>query len=185
MTTDEWTAEVRTRIAQNEGCETRVYLDTMGIPTVGIGFNLDRADAPGILADCGASYDAIRAGTAELTQEQVNEIFAVSFAPIVQEARASLDTGVFDALDDARRFVIVDLVFNLGNEGWLEFAATRDLINRAQDQKEQGHTEAAHALFGEAADHLAASAWASQVGDRATRDIAMMRTSAWVPPLPT
>ena len=39
---------------------------------------------------------------------------------------------MFDALTDARRFVLCDLEFNLGSRGWLEFSSTRAIVNAAQ-----------------------------------------------------
>ena len=77
--------------------------------------------------------------------------------------------------------MILDLEYNLGQRGWLGFATTRALITEAQAQKLRARNDVAHRLFNVAGDHLAASAWDGQVGDRATRDIAMIRTGEWVP----
>lgn len=50
-------------VADAEGTRPCVYIDTMGHPTIGIGFNLDRSDARSICSKYGINYDAIRAGT--------------------------------------------------------------------------------------------------------------------------
>lgn len=180
MTRQEWIAEVERRIRINEGCESYCYADSMGIPTIGIGYNLQRGDAQGALAKIGVhDFAGVLARRVALTQQQIDDLFAYSFAPIESNARASLNPGVFDALSDARRFVIVDLEFNLGQRGWLGFPTTRAIINEAQALKNSGKPTRASALFGLAADHLRMSAWDGQVGARARRDEAMMRSSGW------
>lgn len=180
MTRDEWLAEVERRIRISEGCEAIRYYDTMGIPTIGIGFNLEREDAQAALAKCGVNdLKGVIAGTVALTESQIDFLFDYSFAPIEAHARASLPPGTYDFLSDARRFVICDLVFNLGFEGWMQFTGTRGLIADAQHAKDNGRLVDAHVLFGEAADHLKASAWYGQVGNRAKRDCAMLRSSLW------
>jgi hypothetical protein len=183
MTFQEWEAEVQRRIGINEGYSKTVYMDSASPPnpTVGVGFNLNRSDARDALAKIGAGYDAVRNGTA-LTDQQVSSLFAYSFSPIVDEARASLQPFHFDSLSDARRFVICDLIFNLGNEGWLGFVNTRGIIDQACHALRSGNAAGAHTLFGQAADALAQSSWYSQVGNRAKRDCAMMRTSNWCDP---
>lgn len=178
MTDAEWQAEVFRRIGISEGCRSQVYLDTQGIPTVGIGFNLERPDAREIITKIGADYDAVCNGAA-LSQDQIRALFDLSFAPILSEARASLASGVYDFLSDARRFVICDLVFNLGPDGWLSFVTTRALINQAQQAKDREDTVAAHVLFRQAANHLLQSAYARQVGNRAKRNAAMLASSVW------
>lgn len=184
-TLPDWTYEVRSRIAISEGCRAVMYRDSQGIPTIGIGFNLNRDDAQHALVLAGvpvAAVPGVCAGTIPLTTAQIDALFSYSFAPILSEARASLAPGTFDALTDARRFVVCDLVYNLGYEGWLDFAATRSLINQAQQAKTAGKLDTAHALFGIAATHLTNSTWYSQVGYRAMRDVAMIRNGVWVDP---
>jgi GH24 family phage-related lysozyme (muramidase) len=181
MTRAQFLAEVAKRIDDNEGDHTYRYLDSKGIPTIGIGFNLLRADADSALRSVGSSLAAVNAG-ASLTEAQVQQLFAYSFSPIEAQARASLGPNIYDTLSDARRFVICDLVFNLGQDGWLEFAATRQLISTAQTGKNQGNLAAAHQCFELAAEHLEATPWYGQVGDRAKRDVAMLRSGLWVSP---
>ena len=128
MQSQEWLAECQRRIAINEGSRATMYHDTMGIPTIGIGFNLNRGDARAVMAQIGADYDAVMAGAA-LSDAQIAQLFAISFAPIVDEARASLQPTHFDSwLSDARRFVVCDLVYNLGDAGWMDFRNTRATI---------------------------------------------------------
>jgi len=181
MTRQEWLAEVERRLRINEGCRLTRYLDSLGIPTIGIGFNLQRSDAVHALTSCGvANPQSVILGYDSITQDQADALFLYAFAPIESSARVSLNPGIFDALSDARRFVVCDLEFNLGQRGWLGFPSTRALINEAQAAKNAGQSAQASALFGLAADHLRVSAWDSQVGNRARRDEAMLRSSNWV-----
>lgn len=182
MTHAEWLDEVTKRIAISEGCELRRYYDTNGIPTIGIGFNLNRSDAYGALQTVGVADPApVLAGTATITQAQADALFHYAFAPIEFEARQSLINGTYDALSDARRFVICDLVYNLGEEGWGEFQTSRDLIASAQMAKTLGSVDA-HAKFVLAAAHLRFTEWYTEVGDRAKRDCAMLQQGVWCSP---
>ena len=156
------------------------YLDSLGIWTIGIGFNCERADAAGELAAVGARLVDVMGGL-PIAPAQAQALFERCLSGLEHDARASLDAGVFDALTDARRFVLCDLEYNLGSRGWLGFTTTRALLSEAQAQKLAGRVTIAHQLFQVAGDHLAASAWNGQVGQRATRDIAMIRTGEWVP----
>jgi lysozyme len=171
--------EVARRIGINEGCKLTRYQDTMGIWTIGIGFNLERSDAAAILRAAGANLAAIMAG-GSITVDQAHQIFALCFGGIQEQARGSLAGGVFDTMTDARRFVICDLIYNMGLGGWTDFAGTRGLLSEAQQAKNAGKLDAAHAQFDVAADHLTASAWYGQVGDRAKRNVAMIRSGVWV-----
>jgi len=177
-----WLAEVCRRIGINEGRRATMYLDSATPPcrTIAIGFNLERNDARKALASIGvADVGGVMGGHVALTDNQIDALFGYSFAPILSESRSSLAPGIFDAMTDARRFVICDLVFNMGLAGWMAFTGTRQLLNEAQAAKNTGDADA-HLLFGEAADHLTASCWYTQVGNRAKRDVAMIKNGVWV-----
>jgi hypothetical protein len=50
-------------IALSEGRRNRLYLDTRGIQTIGIGFNLTRSGARAAITAVGANFDRIFSGT--------------------------------------------------------------------------------------------------------------------------
>ncbi|MDB5073199.1 MAG: hypothetical protein JWM87_4310 [Candidatus Eremiobacteraeota bacterium] len=178
MTPDQWAAEVRRRIGINEGCRLTMYLDTMGIPTIAYGFNLRDGDAQAILKKAGVTDVAsVIAGRTALTQAQADNTFAQMLPGYITNAKTTLNTGVFDKLNDARRFVIVDMVYNLGVAGFLGFPSARRAINSAVTATS---TAAAHTFYGQAADQMIDSAWYTQVGNRAKRNVAMMRNGTWV-----
>jgi len=50
-------------IAEAEGKRTCMHHDSLGIPTIGIGFNLKRSDAPSLINGVGANYNKVLAGS--------------------------------------------------------------------------------------------------------------------------
>jgi len=56
-------------ISTYEGNESCVYDDSEGIPTIGIGFNLQRSDAPSLIAGVGADYNSVLSGSQCLTAD--------------------------------------------------------------------------------------------------------------------
>lgn len=69
-------------------------------------------------------------------------------------------------LDDARKGVLLNMSFNLGVPGLLKFKQTLALVQSGD--------------YNGAADAMLNSAWAQQVGARATRLSQQMRTGQWV-----
>jgi GH24 family phage-related lysozyme (muramidase) len=178
--------EIKRRIGINEGCRTVPYQDTMGIWTVGIGYNLEKGDRAAVLSDLRQAGcinpESVVDVHAPISNAVADKLFSFVLPAYIGAARDSLLTGIFDALTPARQVVLVDLEYNLGQRGWLGFVHTRALINHAQITKNLGDTEAAHNLFGLVADALAQSDWAKQVGNRALRNEAMFRTGIFCSP---
>jgi hypothetical protein len=174
--------ELDRRLRINEGERFTAYYDTANPPclTIGVGFNLQRADAvtvgqvlkaAGIV--CPWSLEAFK--KLSLTQEQVDALLDHDVPNYIAAARRSLVNDLFDTMTPARQIAITDMTYNLGEAGWLGFVTTRTLIESGQTCKNQG-TSSAHDYFVQAGEHLAASAWYSQVGDRAKRNVAMIVT---------
>ena len=115
MSTD--TEKLEQLIALNEGKCNKVYNDTLGIPTIGIGRNL---------RDKGLSDDEV----------------AYLFDNDVKECTAWMRTNLpwFDDLDVVRKAVLIDMRFNLGGSGLLGFKNTLELIKNKQ------YTDAAVAM---------------------------------------
>jgi GH24 family phage-related lysozyme (muramidase) len=140
-----------------------VYIDTEGHPTIGIGLNLDRPDSRARLAGVGADYDALRAGQADLTDDQMNQLFDQDLDAAIAGARGLVPT--FDQLTPARQFVLADMTFNMG-------AARLGGFHRMLQQ-------IAAENWAAAADEMRASIWHGQVGQRATDDERRMSTGDW------
>lgn len=134
---------LRDELIRDEGIRLRVYNDSRGIPTIGIGRNL---------RDKGISFDE----ATYLFHHDINE-HAVDLTRVVPWCAS---------LDPVRHRVLLNMCFNLGAGGLLRF--TRMLA-----AAEQGDFETA-------ALEMKASRWATQVGARADRLAAMMRTGVTV-----
>lgn len=138
------------------------YKDTMGHPTIGIGFNLDRSGAEAKITALGLNYQAVRAGQASLTLDQVNQLFAGDVQAAAAGA-ASIVPG-FDSLPSDAQMVIVDMVFNLGMRGFSEFGRA---ISAFENQN-----------WTLAALEMTESAWYTQTGQRSKGDVDVIRRLA-------
>src|SRR5579863_5007695 len=98
------------------GPATTAYLDSKGHPTIGIGFNLDRFGAAQAIAALGLDYNQVRAGQQSLTTDQIDQLFKQDVNTAVENARQKLPN--FDALPDPAQMVVIDMVFNLGVQGF-------------------------------------------------------------------
>ncbi len=140
------------RLAIEEGDRLVAYLDTKGILTVGRGHNCIARPVDGVT----------QAGDT-ITPEQDDALFSDD----VKDACVQLDKALpwWSALDDARQNVMLDMCFNMGIRTLLTFNNTLAHI-------EAGEYEAA-------AQGMAASRWAGQVGSRAVFLENAMRTGVY------
>lgn len=114
-----------------EGVRSKVYLDSQGIPTIGIGYNL-RSNARTLKEDfrrSGIPADAIediKAGRKELTQDQIMRLFDISYFRAEDTARKNIESlygeDAWTQLGGHRKAVLVDVAFNIGDIR--EFAPT-------------------------------------------------------------
>jgi GH24 family phage-related lysozyme (muramidase) len=141
-----------------EGRRYKTYIDTMGHPTVGVGFNLDANGAQAAIAALGLDYAQVRAGTQLLTDAQVDTLLQQGINQVVSVATTPIPA--FDSLPGNQQIVIVDMLFNLGLAGFSKFVQTIKAIN-AQDWQT-------------ASQQMQQSAWFSQVGNRAKADVDLM-----------
>ncbi len=152
----------RELVSRHEGSRSRVYDDSAGHPTVGIGFNLDRADARTAITNLGVDYDALRSGAVELTDQQVTQLFDRDLNQAVAAAERTVSN--FNDLPANVQLVVVDMVFNLGEAGFSRFANAIEAIE-ARD-------------FQRAATEMQDSAWYRQTGTRAQEDVRLMEYQA-------
>lgn len=123
----------------HEGERLRPYRCTAGKLTIGVGRNLEDR---GITAE-------------ESAYLLLNDVRAV-------EQGLAKALPWFTQLDDVRQRVLLDMAFNLGLQGLLEFRRTLDAVRSGRYQQ--------------AAGMMLQSKWAGQVGQRAQRLSQMMAT---------
>ena len=127
-------------LVQHEGAELEPYMDTTGHITIGVGRNL---------TDVGISWKE-----AMILLE--NDIARIQLA-------ADDNFPWFKTISPNRQIVVLDMIFNLGVEGFRGFKKTISFIRRGQ--------------YENAAREMLNSAWAQQVGDRADRLSQIMLTN--------
>lgn len=146
-------------IEDHEGRRSKVYNDTAGHPTIGVGFNLDRADARQKIEALGLDYDKVRSGDVSLNDSQIDSLRDADVDRAIDSAKDNVDS--FDNLSDNRQAALADMAFNLGSEGLSRFQKTIEAIEAGDYEK--------------AAEEMGDSQWAGQVGNRATEDMELMK----------
>jgi lysozyme len=144
----------------HEGVAYSVYDDGLGNPTIGIGFNLNRGDAPQILASLGLDYKGLRDGLKTLTKDDVTRLYEYTVKEAEKEVRKYIKN--FDKLSEVRKRVLIDLMFNLGSHKFSQFKHFIDYVNQGR--------------FNKASLNLSRSLWFRQTGYRGIRLVAMMLT---------
>lgn len=134
--------ELTRQLERDEGVRNKPYRDSVGKLTIGVGHNLD--DRP-------------------ISQRAIDLILKDD----IEDAVAQLE-NLFPwttQLDEARKGVLVNMMFNMGAARLGGFTDTLNLIRLAR--------------YPEAADEMLNSRWAKQVGPRALRLAQQMRSGAW------
>ena len=136
---DCYLTDLEKMLIRHEGMRFKPYEDSVGKLTIGVGRNLD---------DVG------------ITEHEVLMLLAHD----IDTAVRGLDRRApwWIELDTIRRQVLIDMVFNLGINGFMKFKKTIAAI-KSKDWEE-------------AALEMMDSKWATQVGGRATELSEMMRT---------
>jgi len=157
--------QLRREIARDEGDKLTVYRCTAGKLSIGKGRNLDDV---GISADEMKALGITVASCIKngITQAQSDALFDHDIA----RSERDLDKNLpwWRKLDKVRQRVMLNMCFNMGvgsaktGKGLLGFVNTLKLIQIGQ--------------YAKAADGMATSKWDRQVGIRADRLEAMMRT---------
>lgn len=146
--------DLRSLIKKHEGSRLRPYVDTTGNLTIGVGRNLD---AKGISED-------------EQELMLTNDI-SDTIAGLTRNCEW------FHGLDPVRRDAIVDMAFNLGIRGEMEF---KQMIGAIEDAELHHSFPAIEMADWEAAGAaILNSRWARQVGARAREIAAMIVTGEY------
>lgn len=130
--------ELKSLLLRHEGLRLKAYNDTCGKITIGVGRNIE---------DVGiTSTEAMYLLENDITRAKAG---AYTFP-------------WYPKLDEARKDVVVSMIFNLGLGGFCKFLR---LIEALETQN-----------YSKAADEMLDSTWAHQVGERAQELATIMRT---------
>ncbi len=154
--------KLKAQLVKHEGKESKVYVDTEGNPTIGVGFNLNRGDAKAKIEALGLDFSKVKAGTQTLTDDQIFTLLDADMDAAIADSMSVFPK--FTDLSDVRQRVIVDMMFNLGKP---KFQGFKDMIAAVKA-----------ADFAKAADEMKDSKWYTQVGNRGKTLEKMMRTDA-------
>lgn len=142
----------------NEGYYKCVYKDPVGIPTVGVGFNLQKFGAKEEIESVGANYNAVLNGSQCLDDSQIERLFDHDMDSAVSCASSWLSN--WNELGSSPQSAVADMAFNLGCAGLHEFVS----LKSALEEKD----------YSKAAEDMKASLWCRQVGSRCSRDVDCM-----------
>lgn len=159
--TDPVIASIKDRVIKHEGSKPFKYLDSKKIPTIGVGFNLNREDATAQLKKVGANPEKVKAGKSPLTQEQITALLFTDLKQAKVNAQELVPN--MPNLPTQVQGVLTEMVFNLGKRGLSEF--TNFLTHIKQKN------------FDAASEEMLRSAWAKQVGDRAKTLAAVIKSA--------
>lgn len=155
-------ADLAPFIAEWEGYRPRPYRDSVGVWTVGYGFNIDvGAD---VLADLGTTPEAVISGQRQLTEEELNGLLLREVLHARQEAVRLHPDLVRHPLQIQQ--IVVDMVYNLGPAGFAAFTNARQALDAGD-----------YARF---ADEIQDSRWYGQVGRRSRHHVDVARSVAGV-----
>ena len=145
----------------NEGNKPKVYKDSKGNRTIGVGFNLEDAANRKFLKEQGININELFAGR-ELTDRETKTLYNYSLTQAFKDAQ-SYDPN-FAKRPEAVKMTLVDMAFNLG--------LTR--LNKFVDMK----AGLKNNDYNVAADEMVDSKWYKQVKDRGPRMVNVMRSAA-------
>lgn len=157
---DKWTGpsfksdvvkDIIPRVIQHEGKESKVYKDTKGIPTIGVGFNLNRDDSSEKLKGVGANPVKIKSGKAQLNDAQIKALLASDLEAAKVNAQSLVKN--WQNTPPKVQGVLIEMAFNLGKKGLSEF---KNFLSHIENRRYQS-----------ASKEMLNSTWAKQVGNRA------------------
>lgn len=133
----------------DEGEKLKAYRDSKGIPTIGIGHNIQAHGGGSLGRSLGMGSTITAAESRQLFDEDIGR---------VKNQVTSIEG--FDGMSPAQQYVVINLAFNMGIAGLKKFKCTLGALARGDSQA--------------AAAGLQKSAWYGQVGSRAPRIVGMV-----------
>jgi lysozyme len=150
------------QIQKDEGFESGVYEDTMGIKTIGYGFNLERAGAQEALDKAGIkkSLADLSSGEVTMTEEEASRLMLGEMPHFRGVAERFVGKETWKNLSGNRQGIITNMAYNMGEGTLNKFKKLKAAIKSGD--------------WREAQVQMKDSAWAKQVHGRADRLVARM-----------
>ena len=150
------------QIKKDEGFREGVYKDTMGIKTIGYGFNLERAGSQEALdaANITSSLDDLKSGKMKLTKEEASRLMMGEMGHFRKVAENYVGKETWGTLGQNKQGILTNMAYNMG-EGTL---------NKFKDLK----AAIIDGDWKQAQVEMKDSNWAKQVKGRSDRLIARM-----------
>lgn len=145
----------------NEGYYKCVYKDPLGIPTVGVGFNLEKFGARSEIESVGANYNAVLNGSQCLDDSQIERLFNKDMDSAVGCASGWLRN--WESLGSGPQSAVADMAFNMGCATLHEFTGMHAALSSSPPN------------YSAAKESMKGSLWCRQVGERCDRDMDCMQ----------
>lgn len=134
----------------NEGYSATPYQDSVGVKTVGYGFNMEDPVTRSLLPE-----DVV-AGKRALSQQEANSIYTQRMDMARNDAQNFVGPKTYSTLDTDRQSVLHDMAYNLGADRLGKFKQLKAALQKGD--------------YDSAGDEMENSKWYKQVGQRA-RDL--------------
>lgn len=166
------------QLALHEGFESKPYRCTASKLTIAHGYNIDARGLGPLSAAIGRTVSLPELFAKGITKIEAHRALVADIRDLDRKIPGKFPTYL--RLDEVRKRVVVDFVYNVGGTGALAFTTTIDRIELAL---EQTTPRLLQACWDAAAFHLMDSLWSDQVDDglrgrygRADRLCGMLRT---------
>lgn len=165
--------EVYRMIKSHEGYKDKVYIDSVGKPTIGIGYNLywNVKKAKEEINSVGADYDLVLNGKQSLTENQINKLYNFSLLRAYKDCKDLFPN--YSHYPAEIQMALLDMSFNLGYTSFSKFTKTRSLFNNGliayakyKKTKNIEYWKDTQNFWLEASKEMLNSKWAKQVGNR-------------------
>ena len=139
--------DLKQQLIREEGAESCAYQDSLGYWTIGVGRLIDSRKGGG------------------LSNEEIDMLLDNDIKRNYEAVLKALPW--MEKLSDQRQAVLIEMAFQMGVSGLLQFKRTLGSIEDGQ--------------YGEAAVEMLESKWAKQTPKRAYRMALQMETDEWIP----
>ena len=144
----------------NEGYYKCVYKNSAGIPTIGVGFNLNKSSAREEIESVGADYDKVLSGAECLTDSQIEQLFNKDMNSVISFAKSWISN--WSSIGSGPQSAIADMGFDLGCDILQDFVLLKSYIEEND--------------FNGAAQYVQQTLWCENVGRaRCDRDVSCFK----------